>query len=286
MKPNQVIVLLATRPDISLLCRRALPSIKAQLRVPSLVLVVFDQRPPTDQERLDIALQLAPLPVRVLHNNLLPGAGDAWNTGITWIARHLPQSYVAILDDDDQWDPDHLQCCWQKAEEHEWPDIVLSGLRVQVNGRQVNKEPVANLSQQDFLVGNPGWQGSNTFVKTDALQDIGGFTPGLVSCNDRDLAIRLLENPLRTLAYTGRFTSTWHCAERADALSAPGSPQKLLGLAQFYDRYQSRMTEQQQHQFFERAAQIFGIQRAQILAIHTTEKTTGKVVNALSSKGP
>lgn len=271
MHPEGLVTLVATRPDMALLCSRALPAIRAQIKAPTIVLVVFDQRPPSEQEREEITHQLAPLRVKVLCNTQLPGAAGAWNTGIAWAIRQLPNSYVAILDDDDHWDSKHLQCCWQTAEDHAWPDIVLSGLRVRIGNQTANSEPITSISQHDFLVGNPGWQGSNTFVKTKALREIGGFTPGLVSCNDRDLAIRLLDSPSRTMAYTSRFTATWYGAEKATALSAFGSAQKLAGLAQFYDRYQSRMTTHQQRLFFDRAAKVFGIDEATILAKIMTE---------------
>lgn len=59
---------------------------------------------------------------------------------------------------------------------------------------------------------------------------VNGFTDGMPSTNDRDLAVRLLSLPDLKVAFAShRMTSTWHIDSQEDALSSPGSSQKRDG---------------------------------------------------------
>lgn len=46
------------------------------------------------------------------------GASGAWNTGLSWLlsqAEDPSAHFVAILDDDDEWAPAHLELCCEAA---------------------------------------------------------------------------------------------------------------------------------------------------------------------------
>jgi hypothetical protein len=110
---------------------------------------------------------------------------------------------VALLDDDDEW----TATIWRLASparlnERPFAEVVISGLRIVRGGIEIPRQPLAGVRVEDFLVGNPGWQGSNTFVTLDLFQRIGGFTVGLRSANDRDLAVRILDQPDVRIAFT------------------------------------------------------------------------------------
>ena len=81
---------------------------------------------------------------------------------------------------------------------------------------------VAALSPHDFLVGNPGVQGSNLFVTLEALMAAGGFDEALPSCTDRDLMIRLLELPWLRIAASPTHTVKHHVDPSMQRLSNPG----------------------------------------------------------------
>lgn len=260
-----IVGLMATRPSLDLMSMRSVPTIRSQVKAPELLVIVFDKRPAREDEIARLRLLAYPIPVEVLHNQKNLGAAGCWNTGIQWIAQHHPASYIAILDDDDTWDRNHLEVCWESAVQQHWPDIIVSGLRRRMDGKNHVDSLPARLRSQDFLTGNPGWQGSNTFVKAQTLARVGGFTNGLCSCNDRDLAIRLLDSPGISLAFTGVRTVTWYCNERPEALSAPGSPVKLNGLAHFLLMHRHRMDQAQQQAFFQRAEKLFHFSQAQII---------------------
>lgn len=208
---------------------------------------------------------LAPIELRVLENRRLTGAAGAWNTGLAWLLAGCFSGYVAMLDDDDSWDDDHgevnLRCAQSIG-----ATVVVSGLRHFLDMVEKPRPLPTSLTDRMFLTGNPGLQGSNTFVAIESLAQVGGFRDGLASCNDRDLAIRLLRLPGVRLAYTGKWTSTWHQSSARTTLSSVGSPAKLRGLRWFWQLYGAEMSAAESTDFFARAARLFKLEPADILA--------------------
>jgi len=199
----KIITLIATLPRTRSLIHKSLPSFNRQTQPPAGFVIVSDRRPLTDKEKAVIAQGLPSMQPHFLFNDRTPGVAGTWNAGLAFIAQHWPHCYVAVLDDDDEWSPDHIEACFEAARQTGWPDVVVSGLRLCKDGVEIPRTPPADLSINDFLAGNPGWQGSNTFVSIAAMLEVGGFTEGLASTNDRDLAIRLLSRPRTRIAYTG-----------------------------------------------------------------------------------
>ncbi len=256
-------VLINTVPGRTELLRRALASVCEQTTSPNSVVIVCDlgMRP------VDSATAIE-LPIKDLHwlENQGPfGAANAWNTGIDFIAQRWPDDYLAILDDDDTWDPEHLAECLNSAAQADWPDLVISGIRAWVDGVEQPREPIRSVCVSDFLVGNPGWQGSNTFIRIAALLRAGCFTPGLASCNDRDLAIRVLSLENVSPAFTARNSVNWYHERTRVCLSSAGSDGKLNGLARFHQLHGWRMTPEVEVRFFTRAQDLFDLPRDLIL---------------------
>lgn len=254
----QIATLIATRPVRSELLLRAVSTVIAQERPPDRLLLVVDGDP-TASDAIGLLQSGFQLPALVtLTNQNSRGAAGTWNSGLAWLQEQGFDGYVAILDDDDEWDPDHLSQCEQAAVQGH-ADVVLSGLRVMKDGVEIPRAPLSSVTVDDFLAGNPGWQGSNTFVKLEALMRVGGFTDGLPSTNDRDLAVRLLGLPDLKVAFTHRMTATWHIDSRADALSRPGSPEKRAGLLQFLAMHGHLMSPEVMTRFKSRACDLFGV---------------------------
>jgi len=252
-------VLIATRPRIQSLINVALPSVDKQLKRPAAVYIVADIRSFSNDERHEIAMQFPTLNFKFLTNQFSPGAAGAWNTGLSEIERREVDCYVAILDDDDVWDADHLETCRSIAYEHDWPEVVVSGLRILKDDVEIPRPNVESVCVDDFLVGNPGWQGSNTFVHIKAFQQAGYFTDGLQSSNDRDLAIRLLSIPGVRVEFSRKFTANWRLDAEPDCLSRRRGPEKIAGLRQFLQLHGAKMSLDQRTQFFTRCYQLFGI---------------------------
>lgn len=263
-----VIGLMATLP-----CRResrrdAVASMATQSRRLDALVLVIDSDAADPELQPELANVMAVTPVHVLANAAMPGAAGSWNTGISFVAAHWPgRSYVAMLDDDDAWDADHVQTCMEHARAHAWSDVVVSGLRMVKAGVEIPRPPVSRLAVCDFLTGNPGWQGSNTFIRLDTLLEAGGFTEGLASCNDRDLAVRVLSlNAVRT-ACTGRHTATWHLDGGQGQLSRRRGAAKRNGLARFFDLHGHHMDAAQRARFFTRAQDLFDWSEQEILGV-------------------
>ncbi|PIG09757.1 glycosyltransferase [Comamonas sp. 26] len=256
----KVAALIATRPRVKCLLSTSLPSILRQSQPPDVVVLVPDARPLTDDEVLHCRAALNDIPLHHLPDVQGAGLAAAWNSGLSAISHLKLADYVALLDDDDEWDSIHLEACQSAARQQELnADVVISGLRVIREGIELPRQPLNAVRVDDFLVGNPGWQGSNTFAKLELLQRVGGFTSGLRSANDRDLAIRVLDQANVRFAFTKQMTATWHLGKQPDAISTYGSEDKRLGLRQFHQMYKHRMTDSQLRCAVNRAIELFGI---------------------------
>lgn len=252
-------VLIATKPRLESLVNVALPSLAKQNMLPSVVYIVADRRELSSIECSQLSDQFPSLNFRFLSNANSQGAAGTWNTGLFEIERLEADCYVAIIDDDDVWDADHLETCYSIAHEHDWPEVVISGLRTLKDNVEIPRPLVESVCVDDFLVGNPGWQGSNTFVHIKAFQRAGYFTDGLQSSNDRDLAIRLLSIPDLRVGFSRKFTANWRLDAEPDCLSRRRGPEKIAGLRQFLQLHGAKMKRDQRIQFFARCYQLFGI---------------------------
>lgn len=264
MAPLRCVVLMATKGRWSLLVDRALPSVSRQAQKPEAVVLVNDGDPFTLDQQARIAALLAPVPVYVMANANHPGVAGAWNTGLCHLRRLGYDGYVAILDDDDCWDGHHLACNLAAAAAT-GAELVVSGLRRVVAGHVQPRNLPVDLSARDFLRGNPGLQGSNTFVAISVLERAGDFTGGLQSLNDRDLAVRLLSLRDLRVAYTGEWTATWHHGDDPRSLSAPRSTAKISGLRAFWQLHGAKMSVDEAAAYFDRAWSFFGVSYEEIL---------------------
>lgn len=258
-QPLPIATLIASKPKRPELLLRALASVGVQNRRPDLVVIVFDRRLPSSSELEVLAATFSRSGAVILLNQRTQGAAGAWNTGLTWLQDRAFGGYVALLDDDDEWDPDHLSEC-ESASDQSLADVVLSGLRLIKDGVEQPRLPLSAVNREDFLAGNPGWQGSNTYVKLGTLMRVGGFTDGLPSTNDRDLAVRILSLPELQIGFTHRMTATWHIDSQADSLSRPGSAAKRDGLLQFLAMHGHLMTPEIMVRFRTRARELFGVE--------------------------
>lgn len=144
--------------------------------------------------RQELNLKSADFQTIILRNKrtrFMSGTG-AWNTGIMEAFRINPDGFVAVLDDDDEYLPNHLFMCVQGIsidtvavfQRLIWKNDDGSTMRFELTKDQ--------LTPEDFFIGNPGIQGSNLFFKTKNLVDIEGFNENLPNTTDRDLMIRFL----------------------------------------------------------------------------------------------
>lgn len=261
--PNyECAALVATKDRWNLLTQRALPSICSQAHSPKMVVLVNDGKAFEEGDLLALREILGAVPIVVMSNTGSPGAAGAWNTGLRHLRDHGFDGFVAILDDDDEWDKEHIALNLSVARET-GAELVVSGLRRVASGRIKPRALPTDLRPSDFLCGNPGLQGSNTFVSLRALEKVGNFTDGLSSLNDRDLAVRLLRSSVQ-VAYTDQWTATWHHGVERQTLSSPRSTAKILGLQWFWRRYSGEMIKEEQTAYLDRAYKCFGVTREEV----------------------
>lgn len=258
---HPVAVVVATCNRAPLLQQRTVPSILSQTSLPSDVVVVNDgaDHPKAVQDALaNLAGQTH---LELLDNSRTPGPAGAWNTGLQWLRQCGFNGFVALLDDDDTWDPLHLATNLRAATAAD-ATLAVAGLRLQIDGCIKPRPLLTHLAFPDFLVGNPGWQGSNTFVRLAALEAIGGFDEQLPSMHDRDLAVRLLRHPGISWALVPEWTATWF-------LGTPGcltarSASKLAALRRFLTKHGALMGTDERRAYFERAHRLFGFTQVEI----------------------
>ena len=261
---NTVAVLVATAYRTNLLEHRALPSIKHQSRPPARVIIVDDSREEAAAERTERLVrgwQPAGVGVDFFRNRRTKGAAGAWNTGL----EHLMQMYdnprrlyVAILDDDDQWDSHHLHRCLAVAEERGLDMVAARLWRIEDRAEPLLVIPPPSLDVASFLVENPGIQGSNLVCRLSVLLEAGLFDESLPSCTDRDLCIRIAELPGVRYGTTAEPTVHHFACGSRSRLSTPGSPAKIKGLDRFFHKYRGRMSNAEREAFRARADQLFG----------------------------
>lgn len=195
---------------------------------------------------------------RYIENCRTPGASGAWNTALAHLQTAAPATFVAILDDDDAWDPSYLNQCERVALDQNL-DMVAAGLiyRASPDARGELLDSPSGLDSDEMLVRNTHIQGSNLFVRLRMLLDAGGFDETLASTTDRDLCIRLAD--LGTVRYGAIDEHLVHHFADNDRprLSRPGGDKKKSGLRSFYRKHRSRMSAAQREAFIQRSVQLF-----------------------------
>ncbi len=259
----QVAAVIATKNRPRLLSERSLKSVAAQTRIPDLLVVVDDSdddiRPANAAHVASLALDGCESVYVV--SSRTSGVSGSWNCAIDVLMERgidAESVFVAFLDDDDSWSREYLETCINAACDRDL-DMVATGIRrfEAVDGHpQICDAPDA-LRAEDFLIGNPGIQGSNLFIRLSSFLEAGGFDESLPSTTDRDLCIRLAD--LGSIRY-GRVRGhlVCHYAEPdRPRLSTAGSPNKIAGLSAFWLKYSGRMSAEQRRACIARANALF-----------------------------
>lgn len=256
--PDVVTIIPVSQQDT--MYRRALESVCSQTFRPTEVLVVYDESKGLSEElNSTISEFTGKLNIRLICNDRAQSLSGAVNSALDTIKSYDPDTFVALLDDDDYWSKRYIQnslCFALDAQK----SVVVSGLiRHDSSNPDGWKQPIPqSVSVHDFLIGNPNIQGSNLFIKLSTFLNIGGFSEDLISTTDRDLCIRLLENGSE-FGILHNHLVHHDCLSRKERLSSPGNPRKVQGLKQFYEKYNSRMTPEEKCMFQERAKKLFNI---------------------------
>ena len=262
-----VVALVATANRTHYLKSRTLLSVASQTRPPARLVVVDDSDGEGTERtrRLVESWRLPGVNVDFLRNRRTRGAAGAWNSGLDHLLRTSnvspEQVYVAILDDDDEWLPHHLESCVSTITASGLDLVAAPFWRIEEDAEPEPLTPPGSLVAADFLVGNPGIQGSNLVCRLSVLLEAGLFDEWLPSCTDRDLCIRITDLPgLHYGAAAQPSVRHFACRSR-QRLSTPGSVSKNQGLDRFYQKYCGRMSGDERAAFEDRAQRLFGWRR-------------------------
>ncbi len=243
--------------------------------------------------RNDLKLKPTDFPTTVLKNQrtrFMSGTGS-WNTGIFEAHRQSPNGFVCILDDDDEYLPNHLTDCITAISENTvavfqcliWQNEDTANVNICLKKEQ--------LTAENFFIGNPGVQGSNMFFKTQSLIDIGGFDETLPNTTDRDLLIRFLwKNNLSNIEVIENIGVN-HYNHKKEKVNND-IPKKQKGLNLFYKKYKAHFSEEAYQKSLTRAKAFFNYNPTEQIVIcmplrnaeRTIEKSLYSVLNQKNTK--
>ena len=260
---GELVVLVATADRPRLLINRALRSVYSQSVVPDRIIVVDDSKILKSQRVNERYLRRYSPAVEYLRNRRTKGLSGALNSGLDHCLRFTRASakdvYVAVLDDDDAWESDHLEACQQVAFAQKC-SMVASGLirHDSEHPEGVRHTIPTSLEPRELFIRGQHIQGSNLFFQLDLVLAAGCFDERLPSCTDRDLCLRLAALPELRFGSTGRHTVHHHADEGRDRLSCPRSETKLDGLTRFWRKHADRFDPAAQEAARDRALRLFG----------------------------
>lgn len=242
----QIGVIIATafqRTDM--LFHRSLQSVLKQSYLPAFIVIVDDNR--EQNEFIIISEKVKNLEnpniycIRNFNTKHVSGTG-AWNSGIDFLCSkfsNLNSSYIAILDDDDEWDETYLEKCANAIRTRGIDNtkaVFANLVRIHKGFNIFSDLTYDNITIEGFLIGNPGVQGSNTFLHISSFLEMGGFDEGLQSCTDRDMMIQFLKNSDSNRIAIISETLVHHYAQSEYTVSSMHSSQ-WTGLDSFYRKY-------------------------------------------------
>lgn len=251
--PVTVSVLIRTR-DRPRLLAEALESVARQSQPPLEVVVVNDGGEPVSHILAGFARRL---PIRPVTHASPHGRAAAANAGVV----AAEGDWIALLDDDDLFLPDHLATLTQAAR----PNVAVVHARCLLHrGEEEQEEFGAAASLPDLLLANT-IPTCTALVSRPAVLAVGGFDEGLPFLEDWDLWIRLARR--YAFAFLPEVTSVY----RAGPASVGGAmgPQRWATMEQLFVKHWELLApaavvrrlwqlEQDIHQFRRLAAELRG----------------------------
>jgi glycosyltransferase involved in cell wall biosynthesis len=168
---------------------RSLDSALQQTLPPAEIIVVDDLDHGPTAAVVKVTALRTEIPMRRVLNKTQPGASESRNAG----AAASRSEFVAFLDDDDIWRPEHLALATAELE-RSGTDAVISGLcRIKHDGSiQHIVIPPREAIERRLFDKNFGMTGSNLIIRRSAFERLGGFDPALPVFNDWDFLIRMV----------------------------------------------------------------------------------------------
>ena len=103
--------------------------------------------------------------------------------------------YIATIDDDDYWKEDYIELAFKLIQEDY--NFITCWMEVWDNNLVIDefKFTVEDINIQNFIIGNPGVQGSNKIFNLDISLETGMMAKHINASTDRSFNIALLSHP-------------------------------------------------------------------------------------------
>jgi SAM-dependent methyltransferase len=241
------------------LLERALRSVYSQTRPPDLCIVISNSNKESANEEKILCQQHG---FFFAENRRTINYAGALNTAIEEIIMYLgiaDDIYFASLDDDDEWLPEYLSFIEQQNDENN--DLLAASLlRKSDNEHELLILPKA-LSVRDFLRGNPGICGSNTFVRLRLLLNAGCFDENLNATTDRDVLIRIFQQNPRYRTFEKHFVIQ-HADHDQHRLTTDFT-RKRGSLLHFHKKWKCLMSDEDYKAFIDRSKKFFDVKHTE-----------------------
>ena len=214
---------------------RSLESVLQQTLAPAEIIVVDDLDDGPTAAIVQVMALRTEIPLRRILNRAHPGASGSRNAG----AAASRAEFLAFLDDDDVWYPEHLARAVAELN-RTGADAAISGLRrIKHDGtiQPIVIPPRAAIEARLFDK-NFGMTGSNLVIRRGAFERIGGFDPALPVFNDWDFLIRMISGGIEYCAVK-ELTVEWREHE-GDRISTP-SLRRAAGIETFIAKHAAIM---------------------------------------------
>lgn len=234
---------------------RALKSVKSQSRQPDFIYIISNSTKDNFLFEVKICSDFG---YTIIQNYRTNNCAGASNVAIEELVKEYGVSedlYFASLDDDDEWLPTYLkEMEINNTENYD----VLAGEIIRISDTENNLMALpSKLSEKDFLIGNPGIQGSNTFIKLSMLLKAGGFDENIIATIDRDLFVRVfLQNP-KYKVINKKLVIQHTDNDRERLTTNYDIKKKCLNL--FFHKYKNLMNDTETEKFFQRAENLFSV---------------------------
>ena len=237
---------------------RALKSVKEQSRQSNFVYIISNSTDDNFHKEQNLSAHFG---FQIFKNNRTENYAGALNTAVEQIIKAngiCEDLFFASLDDDDEWLPNYLQ----EIEINNSDNYdLLAGTLLRSSFTENNLLVLPNeLTEKDFLIGNPGISGSNTFIKLTTLLKSGAFDEGLSATIDRDFLVRVfLQKPKYKII--NKHLVTQHTDNDRERVTT-NRTKKKESLRVFYYKYQYLMNKDGKEQFFNRIEKLFSINKS------------------------
>jgi glycosyltransferase involved in cell wall biosynthesis len=204
MPSVSVVIPTLKRPE---LLERAVRSVLAQTFVDFEVIVIIDgpdnQTDPSSVQLLDGRISVTSLSTNV-------GLAEARNVGIRWAQGR----WIALLDDDDEWLPEKLQCQVEKARElgGEYVFVPCKFIEKTADFERVMPEqlPSGPENFSDYIYCRQGYLQPSMFFMSRSLALEVPFKRGLRHVEDSDWLLRATRHPAIQVGAVDQALSIYH----------------------------------------------------------------------------